>query len=1128
MSPEAVHRSFDYPITFPPVDHKPALSRPSSPCEALQSGVVNGGNILDLLEAEKSTNRRSKRTYPLANNEEPVSLGNVWLYMNEDNVGYQAQGSLLKLDSNPASWELNENDDIGLQDHGQGRKIHDSQLITPPETTRKSKSKVLFAGTGSSVAQLPAFKNLTITKLLLPQGKVDEGAILHLQAVSNHQRWMTTQDAVRSGGNGIAKTTLNKLAAFRHKGISQNPSADTADTQLVQYPGQLEDVASEVAHRLSDHRLASSSDGPLRQSLENTEISDLSFSEPNREHSQAIQPSTDGTIDAHQRTSEADTRLVGANHVLTIPTLLSKLETHQEHQFDFYTRQTRYDSPTSSGNQGLYSLLGSSDILGVEPELARNESQMLPVAVGTFPEGIPSKSADNTFRQHASEFGATGINHSQFSTDFEADEFTEGLDDADLLAHISGGTTPGIGLTGSSKYGEENPSQPDLSSSSHGQRWPKSSSVLQIDKTSGERLESLVNTMAPSTSFPPTRSFSLTEYSIDAEEEEEMLKLLDPPAGVVQNFQAPVSFQQLIEDDSDYKDVYGSSLRFPSPLNSRELDISSTRATNNHTTNDSSDPSPPAVENWTILCGSGSARGGGNSTCAFLGIERGRSSMLMPPPQHKMPGYTVAAAATATWDTSSAIPDDAHEYEPLRPFVRLDLPLLVQDRCPIVGVSAQCFLRVCFRIGEMFRESARCYARSQDAVIELFARVTFSSHDAHTTEQHFQFADFWSNNTPFPTGILMNYKSTGLVESESRVFVGAEKEKMARCLGRLRRDQKSATGWVLNIANIRETEWEEIRWTKRIVGAGHVKSEARPSSNLWREGWTLLREPAKLGIQNTSLKSGFLPTLYANPCISQGNEKLRNTGTTVHPTGTMSRHRYETVPQRDTSFSSQCPQSTQSPIILSPIPNFNSGLPTSIASSISSAPSSPPPSFHTYSSPPTPRPAPSTMTQTTASTGSGMPGPYGDLWGVAPSTIGGEGQTSNDALATIAGLKQRVEWLEESIGRLLLEKETPSSSSSKCEECSHQSGKQDRNNCCVVFTDASPDLEKVIASSRSNCCVTFSASERYKKQQRRSGFILAMLVISVTIIMVMVLMNGKRAIKGNGDFRAEKNFEGGA
>jgi hypothetical protein len=40
---------------------------------------------------------------------------------------------------------------------------------------------------------------------------------------------------------------------------------------------------------------------------------------------------------------------------------------------------------------------------------------------------------------------------------------------------------------------------------------------------------------------------------------------------------------------------------------------------------------------------------------------------------------------------------------------------------------------------------------------------------------------------------------------------------MARCLGRLKRDPRNPAAWLFHIINIRETDWEEIRWTKRIV-----------------------------------------------------------------------------------------------------------------------------------------------------------------------------------------------------------------------------------------------------------------------------------------------------------------------
>ncbi|PBP15513.1 hypothetical protein BUE80_DR013747 [Diplocarpon rosae] len=84
----------------------------------------------------------------------------------------------------------------------------------------------------------------------------------------------------------------------------------------------------------------------------------------------------------------------------------------------------------------------------------------------------------------------------------------------------------------------------------------------------------------------------------------------------------------------------------------------------------------------------------------------------------------------------------------------------------------------------------------------------------------------WHDRPPLPNGMLANYKTTDLAESESRVFIGIQEDMMmARCIGRLKRDKKHATGWLIEIINIRPTDWEEIKWTKRIVSAGLFKSE---------------------------------------------------------------------------------------------------------------------------------------------------------------------------------------------------------------------------------------------------------------------------------------------------------------
>jgi hypothetical protein len=128
----------------------------------------------------------------------------------------------------------------------------------------------------------------------------------------------------------------------------------------------------------------------------------------------------------------------------------------------------------------------------------------------------------------------------------------------------------------------------------------------------------------------------------------------------------------------------------------------------------------------------------------------------------------------------------------------------------------------------MFKEGARCASVGQDAVIELFARVKCSSREAGSTKQYFQFADLWHDRPPYPNGLLANYRTTAVAEGESKVFL-SENGKMARCLGRFTRDWKNH-GWQLYIINIRETDWEEIRWTKLIVGHAEVKLEMRCSS----------------------------------------------------------------------------------------------------------------------------------------------------------------------------------------------------------------------------------------------------------------------------------------------------------
>ncbi|RFU30194.1 hypothetical protein B7463_g6121, partial [Scytalidium lignicola] len=153
--------------------------------------------------------------------------------------------------------------------------------------------------------------------------------------------------------------------------------------------------------------------------------------------------------------------------------------------------------------------------------------------------------------------------------------------------------------------------------------------------------------------------------------------------------------------------------------------------------------------------------------------------------------------------------------ETLKPFARPNFPTPVFDRCPVMGITSRTILRTCFRIGEMLREGGRCNAKKQSAIIELYTRVIFSSREPKIMKQHFKFADLFHDRPPFPSGVILNYNTTGLMEIETSRFLEGESV-LARCLGTLQKDPKDET-WTFHVTNIRETNWSEIAMTKRVI-----------------------------------------------------------------------------------------------------------------------------------------------------------------------------------------------------------------------------------------------------------------------------------------------------------------------
>lgn len=175
---------------------------------------------------------------------------------------------------------------------------------------------------------------------------------------------------------------------------------------------------------------------------------------------------------------------------------------------------------------------------------------------------------------------------------------------------------------------------------------------------------------------------------------------------------------------------------------------------------------------------------------------------------------------------SSEIPNEAEndDCSPLHPFARPPFPTAnVATRSPVTGLSSKMLLRTCFRIGEALSQASLCSRDNQDAFTELFARVTFSSREADGKKQNFQFGDIFHNKPPFISGVLEKYASSYLQEAESFELITVDKEKrenelgqMVRVLGRIKRVIQGR-GYSMDIVNIRKTDWEEVRWTQRIL-----------------------------------------------------------------------------------------------------------------------------------------------------------------------------------------------------------------------------------------------------------------------------------------------------------------------
>lgn len=78
-------------------------------------------------------------------------------------------------------------------------------------------------------------------------------------------------------------------------------------------------------------------------------------------------------------------------------------------------------------------------------------------------------------------------------------------------------------------------------------------------------------------------------------------------------------------------------------------------------------------------------------------------------------------------------------------------------------------------------------------------------------------------------------------------------------------------------------------------------------------------------------------------------------------------------------------------------------------------------------------------------------------------------------------------------------------------ETFQQSGNSERQNCCVVFTDASGDVERSLAAQSHNCCVKFtSKKDRSADLAMKKGLFILLILVVVGAMVVGIKAVGNR------------------
>lgn len=205
---------------------------------------------------------------------------------------------------------------------------------------------------------------------------------------------------------------------------------------------------------------------------------------------------------------------------------------------------------------------------------------------------------------------------------------------------------------------------------------------------------------------------------------------------------------------------------------------------------------------------------------AFSSVEGPSSST---PPSSPVP---MSSPKPLTLEKPTPQPDIPHlisfdaDGKPL-PFIRQPFTKSVRDRPVIHALRSEPVLRTCFRIGEALNAASAALSSGIDSIVELYAQISSSTREqkSSSSKQHFQLADlFTPDKPPFLTGVYTLWRGVELWDHGSKVFLGkAGKGKMARVVGRMRKEEGGMGNWMMVILCIWQVDWEEVGLAKGVV-----------------------------------------------------------------------------------------------------------------------------------------------------------------------------------------------------------------------------------------------------------------------------------------------------------------------